>query len=90
MTSSDLFLESSETFGAHSGDIILFVSSKRRLFEARNFAVIFIPFTTFEKTSFTELACRSFRNGFSGRKRFGAFEKRVPGFSFIMESESLV
>ena len=36
-------------FGRISGDIILFVSSKRRRFEARNFAVIFIfiPFTTY-------------------------------------------
>ena len=41
-----------------SGDIILFVSSKRRRLEARNFAVIFIfifiPFTTNEKTSLTQ------------------------------------
>ena len=51
-----LFLESPETFRAYSGDIILFASSKRRRLEARNFAVtfIFIPFTTYEKTSFTE------------------------------------
>ena len=43
-------------FGRISGDIILFVSSKRKRLEARNFAVkfIFIPFTTYEKTSFTE------------------------------------
>ena len=43
-------------FGRISGDIILFVSSKRRRVEARNFAVIFIfiSFTTYEKTSFTE------------------------------------
>ena len=43
-------------FGRISGDIFLFVSSKRRRLEARNFAVIliFIPFTTYEKTSFTE------------------------------------
>ena len=36
-------------FGRISGDIILFVSSKRRRLEARNFAVIFIsiPFTTY-------------------------------------------
>ena len=35
--------------GRVSGDIILFVSSKRRRLEARNFAVIFIfiPFTTY-------------------------------------------
>ena len=39
-----------------SGDIILFVSSKRRCSVTRNFAVIliFIPFTTFEKSRFTE------------------------------------
>ena len=40
-----------------SGDnIVLFVSSKRRRLEARNFAfiLIFIPRTTNEKTSFTE------------------------------------
>ena len=43
-------------FGRISGDIILFVSSKRRGLEARNFAVIFIfiQFTTYEKISFTE------------------------------------
>ena len=43
-------------FGRISGDIILFVSSKRRRPEARNFAVIFIfiPFTTYVKISFAE------------------------------------
>ena len=43
-------------FGRISGDIILFVSSKRKRLETRNFAVIFIftPFTTYEKTSFAE------------------------------------
>ena len=43
-------------FGRISGDITLFVSSKRRRLEARNFALIFIfiPFTTCEKISFTE------------------------------------
>ena len=46
-----------------------------------NFAVIliFIPFTTHEKTSFPEEAGRSFTNGFSGPKRFRTFEKRAPG-----------
>ena len=41
-------------FGRISGDITLFLSSKRRHLEARNLAVIFIsiPFTTYEKTSF--------------------------------------
>ena len=43
-------------FGRISGDIILFVSSKQRRLEARNFAVILIfnPFTTYEKTSFSK------------------------------------
>ena len=43
-------------FGRISGNRILFVSSKRRRLEARNFAVIliFIPLTIYEKTSFTE------------------------------------
>ena len=58
-------------FGHISGRIILFVCSKRRRLEARNFAVIliYIPFTTYEKNSFTELAGRSFTNGFSGLSR---------------------
>ena len=55
-------------FGRISGDIIFFVSSKRRRFEAWNFAfmLIFIPFTTYESSRLTELAGRSFTNGFSG------------------------
>ena len=41
-------------FGRILGGIILFVSSKRRRLEARNFAIILtcISFTTYEKTSF--------------------------------------
>ena len=60
--------------------IIVFVSSKGRRLEAQNFAVIFIfiPFTTYEKISFTEQAGRTFRNGFSARKVLGTFEKRAP------------
>ena len=48
--------KSRNVFGSISGDIILFVSSKRRRLEARNFAVIliFIPFTTYEKNSSKE------------------------------------
>ena len=67
-------------FGRISGDIILFVSSKLRRLEARNFAVIFIfiPFTTYEKTSFTELVGRSFTNGFLGPKRFRDFRETGP------------
>ena len=50
------FLESPETFRRISGDIIHSVSWRRKRLEADNFAVIliFIPFTTYEKNSFTE------------------------------------
>ena len=43
-------------FGRIWGDIILFESSKRRRLEPQNFVaiVIFIPFTTYGKTNFTE------------------------------------
>ena len=63
-----------------SGDIILFVSSRRSRLAARNFVVIliFIPFTTYEKTSFTELAGRSFMNGFSGPESFRNFRGTGP------------
>ena len=67
-------------FGRISGDIILFVSLKQRRLEARNFEVIFIfiPFATYEKTSFTEKANRSFTNGFSGPKSFRDFRETCP------------
>ena len=50
------FSKAPKLFGRISGDIILFVSSKRRRLEARNFAAILIcvPFKTYEKTNFTE------------------------------------
>jgi len=64
--------------GAFASDIILFiVSSKQRRLEAPNVAVNFTshPFTTYEKTSFTESASRSFMKGFSSPKRFGGFRE---------------
>ena len=67
------FSKGPKLFGRISGDLILFVSSKRRGLEARNFAIIisiFILLTTYEKNSFTELAGRSFTNGFSDPKSF--------------------
>ena len=67
-------------FGHISGRINLFVCSKRRRLKARNFAVmlIYIPFTTYEKNNFTELAGRSFTNGFSGPKCFRDFRETGP------------
>ena len=78
-----LFLESPETFRTYFG-LHHFVSPKRKRLDVQNFAfiLIFIPFTTYEKPGFTELAGRSFTNGFSlARKVFGTFEKRAPGHS---------
>ena len=67
-------------FGRISGDIMLFVSSKRRRLEAQifEFILIFIPSTTCEKTSFIELASRSFTNGFLGPKSFRDFRETGP------------
>ena len=64
-------------FGRVSGEIILFVSSKRRRLEAQNFAVFFscFQFTTHEKTSPAELAVPSLTNGFSGPKSFWDFRE---------------
>ena len=74
-------------FGRISGDIILFVSSKRKRLEARNFAVIFIftPFTTYEKTSFAGRSRTYFyewlfgHEKFSGLSRNGPLKSRDPG-----------
>ena len=56
MANGARFSKDLKPFGRISGEIILFVCSKRRRLEARNFEVvlIFIPSTTYEKTSFTE------------------------------------
>ena len=74
------FSKAPKLFGRISGDIILLVSLKRRRLEARNFAVILnvIPLTTYEKTSFSEYAGRSFTNGFSGPKSFREFRETAP------------
>jgi len=74
------FLEVPKLLGRISGDMILVVSPKRRRLEAPNFAVIlvFIPFTTYQKTSFTEQAGRGFRNGCSGPKSFRDFRETSP------------
>ena len=63
-----------------SGYIILFVYSKRRRLEARNFAfiLIFIPFSSYEKIGFPALAGRSFTYGFSGPKSFQDFRETGP------------
>ena len=68
-----------------SGDIILFVSSKRRCSVTWNFAVIliFIPFTAYEKISFGGWAGRSFTNGFSGPKSLRDFRETSPWYAVL-------
>ena len=81
------FSKDPKLFGRISGDIILLVSLKRRRLEARNFAVFLdvIPFTTYEQTSFTEYAGRSFTNGFLGPKSFREFRETASwSSSFII------
>ena len=70
-------------FGRISGDIILFVSSKLRRLEARNFAVIFIviPFILqhMKRPALQNKQAGVLRMAFRARKVFGTFEKRAPG-----------
>ena len=63
-----------------SGDISLSITSKWRRSETRNVAVMlfFIPFKTYQKTSFTGWAGRSFTNRFSGQKSFWDFQETGP------------
>ena len=79
-------------FGRISGYIIHFVSSKRKRLEARNlaFILIFVPFITYEKTGFTELADRSFRNGFSGPESFRDFRETGARSLISRGSEGLI
>ena len=66
-----------------SGDMILFVSSKRRRLETRNFAVILIfnPFATYEKTASQNERVAVLRMAFRARNVFGTFKKRAPCLS---------
>ena len=60
--------------------IILFVSKRRRRLKAQNLAIIliFIPFTTHQKTSLTEQVGWSFTSGFSCPKSFQDFRETGP------------
>ena len=68
-------------FGRISGDIILFVSSKLRRLEARNFAVIFIfiPLQHIKRLALQNKQVVILRMAFRARKVLGTFEKRAPG-----------
>ena len=61
-TPGTCFSKVPKLFGRISGDIILFVSSKRRRLEARNFAIIFTftPFTTYEKNQLYRISRSEF------------------------------
>ena len=66
-----------------SADIVLFVSSKPRLLEARNFALILIfnHFTTYEKTALQNKWVAVLRMAFRARKVFGTFQKQALNMS---------
>ena len=77
--------------GRVSGDLILFVSSKQRRLEARNFAVIlmFVPFTIYEKISFIQnKLVGALRMAFQAQEVFGTFEKRAPGLEKVLVNNS--
>ena len=72
-------------FGRISGDIILFVSSKRRRLEARNLEVvfIFIPFTTYEKTG--RISGSDFYERLFGPEKFSGLSRNGPQDSIIRD-----
>ena len=75
-----------------SGDIILFVSWKRRRSKTRNCTVIliFLPITSCGKTSFAEQAGRSFTDGFSDPKSFRDFRETGPWRDFLVPPAMIV
>ena len=72
--------KSRNLFGRFSSDTNLFVSSKRRRLEPRNFAVSLIFYSLY---NFTEKAVWSFMNGFSSPKSFPNFWETVPMSQWI-------
>jgi len=67
-------------FGCISGDIILFVSSKRRRLEARNLVIlIFHSLQEMKRTAFQKQRIGGLRMAIRARKVLGCFEKRAPG-----------
>ena len=90
-SSGACFSKVPKLFGCISGDIIVFVSSKRRRLEARNFAGIFYFYSLYNiwKTSFTEQAGRSFTNDFSGPKSSRDFRETGPRHGLWLDDEAI-
>ena len=86
------FFKVLKLFGCILGDTILSVSSKPRHLTAWNFMVvlIFIPFTAYQRTSFTEQAGQSYTNGFSGPKSFRDFRGTGPCIQFLAQHQTWV
>jgi len=82
----DPFLESPETFRAHSGGIILFASSKRKRLEVRNFAVIliFIPFTTYHKKLLYRISGSQLYEWLFGPDTFSGLLRNGPLYSHFI------
>ena len=63
-------------FGRISGDTILFVSSKQRRLEERNFEITFV---IMKRPALQNKQVVLLRMAFRARKVLGTFEKRAPG-----------
>ena len=74
------FSQIPKRFGRISGDIILFVFSKGRRREARNFAVMltYIPFTTYEKDQLHRIGGADFYEWLFGLEKFSEVPKDKP------------
>ena len=79
-------------FGRISGDLILFVSSKRRRFEARYLSLYFIlqiflflfPLQHMKRPALQNKQAGVLRIALRARKAFGTFEKRAPEWAYYL------
>lgn len=76
-----LFLEVPRLIGRNSGEIIIFVSSKQRRLQARNFKIIYFSILLAHKKrpALHNKRVGVLRMAFRIRKVFGTFDKRAPG-----------
>ena len=79
-------------YGRISGEIIFFVSSKRRRLEARNFAVIltFIPLTTYHgKDQLDRMSTSEFYEWLFGSEQFSELQRNGPQALVIQRRKAL-
>ena len=75
-------------FGRISGDIVFLVFSKPMHLEARNFVLnlIFIPFTTYEKTNLTEFNAGQFYEWLFGPEKSSGLSRNGPQIFKLISS----